>query len=56
MNAPETLPTLPLSRQAERTLAEQLAAHYAEPNPRPLPAREPAAMGHACRCPSAPPP
>ena len=30
MNAPETLPTLPLSRQAERTLAEQLAAHYAE--------------------------
>ncbi len=30
MNAPETLPALPLSRQAERTLAEQLAAHFAE--------------------------
>jgi DNA-binding transcriptional MocR family regulator len=32
MNAPETLPapTMPLSRQAERTLAEQLAAHFAE--------------------------
>jgi DNA-binding transcriptional MocR family regulator len=30
MNAPETLPSVPLSRQAERTLAEQLAAHYAE--------------------------
>ena len=30
MNAPETLPALPLSRQAERTLAEQLAAQFAE--------------------------
>jgi len=30
LNAPEALPTLPLSRQAERTLAEQLAAHFAE--------------------------
>ena len=30
MNAPETLPAPPLSRQAERTLAEQLAAHFAE--------------------------
>jgi len=30
MNAPETLPALPLSRQAERTLAEQLAAHFAD--------------------------
>jgi DNA-binding transcriptional MocR family regulator len=30
MNAPETLPTPPLSRHAERTLAEQLAAHFAE--------------------------
>jgi DNA-binding transcriptional MocR family regulator len=30
MHAPEALPTLPLSRRAERTLAEQLAAHFAE--------------------------
>ena len=30
MNAPETLPTPLLSRQAERSLAEQLAAHFAE--------------------------
>jgi DNA-binding transcriptional MocR family regulator len=30
MNAPDTLPALPLSRQAERTLAEQLATHFAE--------------------------
>jgi len=30
MSAPETLPAPPLSRQAERTLAEQLAAHFAE--------------------------
>ncbi len=30
MNGPESLPALPLSRQAERTLAEQLAAQFAE--------------------------